>query len=188
MKPTKLMSPLMDVGSRWWDSAVLCAHGENKNAASPPTFQFPPALKNYLRLEPKQQRKNKKVKLLCFLPAFGLFVKRTQARLFGRSGAAWQREGRNNFITCHNLLLISIYPLGGLSRTLNSSGWRWTLLSFFFAAIQSERRCGCRVRPAEGTPLEWVCFIDQMKLTHTHKQAGKECVQSWSVAQPACLI
>lgn len=60
MKPTKLMSPLMDVGSRWWDSAVLCAHGENKNAASPPTFQFPPALKNDLRLEPKQQRKNKK--------------------------------------------------------------------------------------------------------------------------------
>lgn len=59
-KPAELMSPLMDVGSRWWDSVVLCAHGENKNAASPPTFQFPPALKNDLRLEPKQQRKNKK--------------------------------------------------------------------------------------------------------------------------------
>lgn len=91
----------------------------------------------------KLSREEKQIRtLLCFLSAQAdMFVNadggsiREYSPALWESGAAWRHEGRNNFITCRDPLLISIYPLGSLSRTLNSSGCRWTGFFFFLQRL-----------------------------------------------------
>lgn len=114
----------------------------------------------------KLSREEKQIRtLLCFLSARadmfvnadGGSIKQCSPALW-ESGAAWRHERRNNFITCRDPLLISIYPLGSLSRTLNSSGCRWTGSFFFFFLQQLFNQnmnvafvCSGRLQAAERT-------------------------------------
>lgn len=58
-KPTE-PSPLTDGGSRWWDTAVLCAHC-GKKCCFPPTFLLPPALSFH---EEEEEEKSPEIKTI----------------------------------------------------------------------------------------------------------------------------
>lgn len=85
-------------------------------------FSFPAAALKHVRGEKNKWRETKTNCKICCSFDGGWITAPSRSWWCGAARGA----GVGNFITCRDPLLISIYPLGSLSRTLNSSGCRWT--------------------------------------------------------------
>lgn len=174
--------PYLRLDSRcWWDASrnhesidgwseqVLvqcCSYCGNQKCRFLPTlfffFSSCSSTEKCTRGKNKWRETKKNCKICCSFN--GGWIK-----VLSRSLVVWScARGGNNFITRHDPLLISIYPLGNLSRTLNSSGCRWTL--FFFL-----HGCCCHCAQAESKQRRGVLrvyVIDQMKLTQRRRRSA----------------